>query len=121
LTKQEDALSTYAKMLKKSMGLIDFTKPAVEIERLIRGLNPWPSAYTSYNGKTMKIWSATVENRNADGKTGEVIEVGKDYFLVQTGEGLLNIRELQLEGKKRMDTRSFLQGVKLSIGEQLGN
>lgn len=120
LTKQDDSLSTYAKMLKKGMGLIDFQQSAVEIERLIRGLNPWPSAYTSYNGKTLKLWSASVKDGNAEGVNGEVTEVGKDYFLVKTGEGLLCVKELQLEGKKRMDTRSFLQGIKLSKGEMLG-
>ena len=109
-TKQADADSTYAKMLTKKLGKIDFTKSAVEIERLIRGLNPWPSAYTGYNGKTLKIWSASVVDGEAKGEPGQVVEVDKEKLLVQTGEGLLSLEEVQLEGKRRMDIDAFLRG-----------
>ena len=82
-------------------------RDAAVIERLIRGLNPWPSAYTKFEGKTLKIWSADVEEdaagRPSPETFGQVVRVGKDAFSVQTGKGLLTIRELQLEGKKRMD------------------
>lgn len=119
-TKQNDEESCYAKMLKKEMGKIDFQKPAVQIERLIRGFNPWPSAYTSFRGKTLKLWQAGVIDKNADVAIGQVAEVGKDYFAVQTGEGLLAVKELQFEGKKRMDAKAFLSGVKVEVGEKLG-
>lgn len=127
-TKQNDEESTYAKMLTKDLGKIDFSKPAQELERLIRGLNPWPSAYTAFNGKTMKLWKAFVmpqselpENADYDKLSyGQVAIVTKDYFGVKTGEDILCIKELQLEGKKRMDTKAFLSGVKLSQNDILG-
>ncbi|MBD5134877.1 MAG: methionyl-tRNA formyltransferase [Lachnospiraceae bacterium] len=120
LEKQDDSKSNYAKMLNKKLGRIDFEKSAEEIERLIRGLNPWPSAYTSLNGKTLKIWDADVRKEKTDIPPGEIIEVTNDEILVSTGDGILIINELQLEGKKRMDTESFLRGYKVEKGEKLG-
>ncbi|BBF43027.1 methionyl-tRNA formyltransferase [Lachnospiraceae bacterium KM106-2] len=108
--KQDDSQSNYAKMLTKSFGIIDFKKPAVQIERLIRGLNPWPSAYTTYGGKTLKIWSADVLNENFDGEIGQIVKLTKNEMIVKTGEGALSLQEVQLEGKKRMDIESFLRG-----------
>ena len=108
-TPQGDAVTSYAKMLQKSMGKIDWTMEAVKIERLIRGLNPWPSAYTSLKGKTVKIWAAEVEGGQTTGNPGRVT-VTKEKLLVECGEGFLSITELQLEGKKRMDTAAFLRG-----------
>ena len=119
--KQEKDDNTYAKILKKEMGKIDFSMPAEKIERLIRGLNPWPTAYTSYQGKTLKIWKAFVKEEEAAGEFGEIIEVAKDSFSLKTGKNLLCITELQMEGKKRMDTRAFLSGIRLETGEKLGN
>lgn len=118
-TKQDDEKSNYAKMLHKQLGKIDFAKSAVEIERLIRGLNPWPSAYTALNGKTLKIWDADVIS-DMNGKPGEITDVTKSNFTVCTGEGSLIINELQLEGKKRMDSEVFLRGYKLEKGAMLG-
>lgn len=115
-TKQDDTLSNYAKMLDKQLGYIDFTKPAEEIERLIRGLNPWPSAFTGIDGKTLKIWSATVVNQEAEGKYGEIVEVTHENILVKTGKGLLELDEVQLEGKKRMETDAFLRGYPVKVG-----
>ena len=120
LTPQNDSESCYAKMLKKELGNIDFNRPAEEIERLIRGLNPWPSAYTRYHGKTLKIWKARVKEGDTSCKPGEITEVAKDTFCIQTGKHLLEVEELQLEGKKRMETKAFLSGVKLKAGEKLG-
>lgn len=115
-TKQEDRLSNYAKMLNKQLGRIDFMKPAEEIERLIRGLNPWPSAYTGIDGKTLKIWSATVVDKEIEGEFGEVVEVNKDSLLVKTGNGLLQLDEVQMEGKKRMEIDAFLRGYPVEVG-----
>ena len=118
--KQDDSQAgEYARTLDKALGNVDFTMSAVAIERLIRGLNPWPSAYTFYNGKTMKLWKAEVVS-GTDAKPGEIICVDKQSFTVQTGEGGLRILELQLEGKKRMDAGSFLRGCALNVGELLG-
>ncbi len=118
--KQGDSPTDYAKMLTKSFGLIDFEKDAAYIERLIRGLNPWPSAYTHLAGKTLKIWKADVAEGEAEGKIGEIVEVGKDELIVKTGNGLLSIQELQLEGKKRMMVDAFLRGYTVEKGTILG-
>lgn len=118
-TKQPEEGATYAGMLDKSLGNIDWTQSAAKIERLIRGLNPWPSAYTGYKGKTMKLWAADVLEGTFEGAPGEIIKVEKERFLVRTGDGALAVKELQLEGKKRMDAASFLRGFSLEEGEIL--
>lgn len=118
--KQDDSLSTYAAKLTKSMGLIDFTKDAESIERLIRGLNSWPSAYTSMKGKTLKIWEADVVEAVRSGEPGEVIATDKESFTVATGNGALRIKTLQLEGKKKMAVKDFLLGYEMKTGMKLG-
>lgn len=123
-TPQNEAESTHAKMLTKAMGLIDFTKSAETIERLIRGLNSWPSAYTLYKGKTMKIWNADFvrmqEDLSRKYAPGTIIEKTKDSFTVVCREDVLVVKEIQLEGKKRMSVKEFLLGSQMEIGEQLG-
>lgn len=125
-TPQNHEEATHTTMIRKQLGEIDFTKPAVEIERLIRGLNPWPSAYTGFGEKTLKIWKASVVEDANDKITddskeaGTVVEVGKNSLLVQTGQGLLALEEVQLEGKKRMDIGSFLRGNAVETGLRLG-
>lgn len=117
--KQKEEESTYARMLDKALGQLDFTKPAIELERLIRGLNPWPSAYTHLNGKTLKIWKAEAVLENSDKKPGEACLVTKEELEIQTGSGILKVRELQLEGKKRMSTEAFLRGYEITVGTLL--
>lgn len=116
---QGDGETCYAKMLKKSLGDIDWSMDAEAIERLIRGLNPWPSAYTCLNGKTLKIWEADVQNRDYGVAPGTIAEAGKDELVVQTGKGSLILRSVQLEGKKRMDIPSFLRGYSVDEGTRL--
>ena len=128
--KQGETPTAYAKMLTKQMGEIDWTQPAENIERLIRGLSPWPSAYTHWNQKVMKIWLAEAEpcreeiQNEGDMakvlKPGMITEVGKDRFSVQTGQGVLTVLELQIPGKKRMDAGAFLRGCQIKEGEMLG-
>lgn len=120
--KQEESLASYVKMMDKSQGKIDWTRDAVSIERLVRGLNPWPSAYTFCQGKTVKIWrSDAVETAAEDTQQpGTIVLVGKDFFDIVCGAGNLRIYELQLEGKKRMDTKSFLLGNPWKAGMRLG-
>ena len=118
--KQGEATTEYARMLDKKLGQIDWSRSAVEIERLIRGLNPWPSAYTTWKDKTMKIWEADVVSKNTDAPAGTIVEVTKQTFLVQTGEGLLQVNALQIPGKKRMETDAFLRGYSVEKGEVLG-
>ena len=131
-TPQTDEGTCYAKMLTKSLGDIDWNQDAVSIERLIRGLNPWPSAYTMWNGKTIKIWAADViagrEAAEFLSESGVPAETGtapgtvvcsdKRGLVVCTGGGLLSIRELQMEGKKRMDTPAFLRGYPIPAGDE---
>lgn len=118
--KQDDSKSNYAKMLTKELGNIDFSKSAESIERLIRGLTPWPSAYTKLNGKTLKIWDADVSDKEYEGVAGEIVDVDRQAVYVKTGEKTLVINELQLEGKKRMSTQSFLLGFNIEKGVILG-
>jgi len=121
--KQDDDKATYVKMITKEMGRMDFTLPAIRLERMVRGLDPWPSAYTFLDGKTLKIWKAGVEEDDeatASAKPGEIIELRKDAIVVKTGEGKLVIKELQLEGKKRLSADAFLRGYRLTCGTILG-
>ena len=116
----KESTTAYASMINKSMGEIKWGCKAKEIEQLIRGLNPWPSAYTKIHGKMLKLWKAEVLEDTAHKQTGEIVKIEKDGICVQTGEGLLKIRELQLEGKKRMDAAAFLRGYSVLEGEILG-
>lgn len=141
-TPQNHELSTYAGKITRELGKIDFSKSAIEIERLIRGLNPWPSAFTYMDGKMLKIWDADVasdeencrfkdnskevnkseiENNSEKEHFGRITEVNKDYIEVETGRGYLRIKELQLEGKKRMTVSAFLNGYEItarSLGQR---
>lgn len=116
---QGETTTSYAKMLDKKLGAINWCKSAEEIERLIRGLNPWPSAYTNWNDKVMKIWDAKVTNQSTDAVPGTIVKVDKDSFAVQTGAGLLEVYELQIPGKKRMDAGAFMRGYQIREGERL--
>ncbi len=113
---QTEENTCYAKMLTKALGKMDWEKTAVELERLIRGLNPWPSAYTGLDGKTLKIWQARVLEEEYEGKPGCVVRAKKDDLFVKTGKGTLAITSLQLEGKKRMDAGAFLRGYPVEEG-----
>lgn len=116
--RQDDAKSCYAKMLTKAAGKIDWSKSAAEIERLVRGLNSWPSAYTEYKGKQLKIWKAKVMPA-MEGAPGTIAKVTKDQVIVCTGDGALALEEIQLEGKKRMCMKEFLLGRSFEEGEAL--
>ncbi len=114
--KQDEAQASYVSRLTKDMGNIDFSKDAVTIERLIRGLNSWPSAYTYFKGKTLKIWEADVADKQTDALPGTVTAVGKDFIEVATGQGTLLLRSVQLEGKKRVSVKDFLLGYEVKEG-----
>ena len=117
--KQNEEESCYAKMLTKELGCLDMSDEAAKLERYIRGLNSWPSAYTGYQGKTLKIWRAEAIEEETEKEPGTIVKVEKKSFCVQTGKGCLRIWEVQLEGKKRMDVSSFLCGVAVQEGEKL--
>ena len=116
---QTEEGTCYARMLTKTMGDIDWNMDAAAIERLIRGLNPWPSAYTHLDGRTLKIWKAQVREGNPEGVCGQIVETGRDSISVKTGNGVLVLQEVQLEGKKRMDAGAFLRGFPLKAGTVL--
>ena len=115
--KQGESTTEYAKMLNKKSGEIDWTKTAVEIERLIRGLNPWPSAFTFINGKTLKVWRSSVEKAEVKETPGTVMSADKEGIHVACGQDVLVLREVQLEGKKRMEADAFLRGCQLKPGD----
>ncbi|MCK4904868.1 methionyl-tRNA formyltransferase [bacterium] len=116
-TRQDDSKATYAPLLKKEDGLIDWDKSAEEIFNLVRGLNPWPSACTHLNGKMFKIHKAQIlQLGDAKINSGEIIEVDKNNLVVATGEGDLSLLEVQIEGKRKMSIQDFLQGHKLEKG-----
>ena len=119
-TPQDHEAATHTSMIKKQLGLIDWSRSAKQIECLIRGLNPWPSAYTMLDGKTLKIWRAQVEEENSSKPRGTVTAVEKGTISVQTGDGQLKLCEVQLEGKKRMQTDAFLRGYSIEPGTMLG-
>lgn len=114
--KQDDSLSCYSPMITKQLGNIDWNKSAREINCLVRGLNPSPSAFTKIKGKTLKIHSCNIVS--SSGKAGEIISVNP--FIVACGENAVEITELQLEGKKRMKAQDFLRGYSLEKGLILG-
>ncbi len=113
-TKQDDASSCYAAMLNKDSGKIDWNRTAAELHNLVRALDSWPGAYSSFDGKTYKIWRTRVISENSNGIPGEIIRVTKSGIVVSTGDGLLEILELQAPGKKRMHTTEYLRGHNIS-------
>lgn len=120
-TPQDHEAATHTCMITKELGEIEWNRPAVELERLVRGLNPWPSAYTRLNGKTLKIWRAECLDENSGKQAGTIVRTEKDALVVQTKEGCLSLLEVQLEGKKRMDTGAFLRGFPVETGTLLTN
>jgi methionyl-tRNA formyltransferase len=116
--KQDDALTCYAPMLKKEDGLIDWEKDAPSIKNLVRGMTPWPGAYSHLDDKFLKVYR--VQSALGIGAPGEILSAGRDGIEVACGEGSIIIHELQLEGKKRLSAAEFLAGCKLEPGTSLG-
>jgi methionyl-tRNA formyltransferase len=117
-TPQDDAQSSYASMMKKEDGRIDWQRPAAEIHNQVRGLDPWPGAFTTVNGELLKLAQTSVEV--GCGEPGRVIEAGPDGVVVACGEGGLKISTLQLAGRKRLAAADFLRGCPLKPGDRLG-
>lgn len=119
--KQNDAEATYVTMLKKKDGLICWEDSSERINNLIRGLNPWPSAYTYLDGKILKIWKATnLPEAAYEGIPGQVVDSDKEGVYVVTGEGTLRIEEIQLQGRKRMPVSEFIKGYSMDSQTFLG-
>lgn len=118
--KQEEEKASHVRMLTKEMGKIDWEKEAIVLERLVRGMNSWPSAYCRLRNKNMKVWRAAVLEEDTAARPGEIVNVTKDALYIQTGKGQLILKEVQLESKKRMAVKDFLIGYQLEAGEILG-
>lgn len=115
--KQEEALATHAPMLNKEISVIDWNKPALEVHNLVRGLYSWPIAQTTLHGKKLKIYRTSLGR--GSGEAGTVIDTAP--LTVACSQGAVVIEELQLEGKKRMDSKTFLIGHPLQLNEKLGD
>ena len=119
--KQDHDNATMAPPLKKEMGLIDWSKSAEELQLLIRGLDPWPSAYSYLEGKRYRFFSPRVVHKNSDEPVGTVILADNNGLLIATGSNALLIRELQPEGKKRLSVEAFLCGHPVAIGSRFSS
>jgi len=116
-TPQDGSLATYAPMLKKEHGRIDWEKPAPEVRNLVRGMTPWPSASAVHDGKTLKILSASV--REGRGQPGEILAVDRDGIVVACGEGAVRLGTVQPEGGRAMSSREYAQGRRVRKGDRL--
>ena len=113
---QDHSRATYAPPLKKEDGHIHWEKEAGEIDRQVRAFNPWPGAFTKWGDRLVKIYRGEIRERTAEGKAGAVVWVGSDFVEVAAGEGSYLIKEVQLEGRKKMTLREFLSGHSISVG-----
>ncbi|MGL4737327.1 MAG: methionyl-tRNA formyltransferase [Cellulosilyticaceae bacterium] len=118
--KQDDNQATYASMINKAMGELDFSKSADALDALVRGLDPWPVAYTYYEGQPLKVWKVAVSDSEQTGDAGKILDINKDGLYVQTGKGVLVIEEIQAPNKRRMPVSEYIKGNTVTVGEVLG-
>ncbi len=111
---------TYAPIMNKSLGNINWNKPAKEIHNLVRGVNPWPSAYTTYNDATMKIWKTEVLNENSDKEPGTILSVDKEGIKVSTNDNVVLVKEIQMPGKRRVLVSEYIKGNSIDTNVLLG-
>ncbi|MGH7931218.1 MAG: methionyl-tRNA formyltransferase [Candidatus Binatia bacterium] len=116
---QDENDATFAPMIKKGDGLIDWRQPAVAIERRVRGFTPWPSAYSYHDGKLLKIHRARVIDAPHEAQPGEVVRADDQGFWIATGSRILSLDEVQLEGKRRLGGVDFIRGARIAKGERL--
>ncbi|MCX7921868.1 MAG: methionyl-tRNA formyltransferase [Clostridia bacterium] len=122
-TPQDNDEATYAPIIQKDLGLIDWSKTSLEVHNLVRGTNPWPGAYTFYKSERMRIWKTEVAVGSGSCKNykpGTICRVGKDGMLVATGDGFVNVLEIQMDSSKRMQIGQYIVGHKIDEGEILG-
>ena len=117
---QDHDRATYAPMMTKDVGEIDWTLPAKRVSDRVRGFQPFPSAFTIFRGGRVTIWSARVGESGRGEPPGTIVSVSPDAIVVECGSGSLCIKELQIEGKRRMGSRDFINGAKPQVGEKLG-
>lgn len=111
---------SYAPIMDRNLGNIDFTKSAEEIHNLARGVNPWPGAYTFYNDVKMKIWKTDVLNEKSSKEPGTVLSVDKNGIKISTGDGILLVEEIQMPNKRRMPVSEYIKGNSIDTGAILG-
>lgn len=117
---QEHDKATVVPILKKGDGRIDWSLSAESIRNRIRGLDPWPGAFTFWRGKRLRLWEAEAKDAGSAGKPGDVLSVDGEGVTVRAGEGTLRLKSVQLEGGRRMRVEEFLRGHKMMPGENLG-
>ena len=110
---------SYAPIMDKNLGHVDFSKTAKEIHNLVRGVNPWPSAYTTYMDKKMKIWKTKVLDQKSTKEPGIILKVDKEGIKVSTKDKVILITEIQMPNKKRMEVKEFIKGNSLEVGTVL--
>jgi methionyl-tRNA formyltransferase len=116
---QRDRDATFAPMLKKEDGLINWSQSAIQIDRCIRGFQPWPNAYTTFNSRGLTIWRAETATPASARSPGEIIRAHGDELVVSCGEQTaLRLIEVQAEARKRMSVRDFLNGVHVKVGDR---
>jgi len=116
---QDESLATPAPMLTREEGLIDWTRPAVEIERRVRGLDPWPGSFTHIKGKSLKVYRAKAIASDSAGVPGEVVRADAGGFWIATASGIIALDEVQFENKKRLPATEFLKGARIKAGDRL--
>jgi methionyl-tRNA formyltransferase len=115
---QDESAVTFAPMLKKEDGLIDWNQSALAFERRVRGLDPWPGAYTHIGNKLLKVHRATVLPADGKGNPGEVVRADAGGFWVATGAGIIDLEEVQLENKRRLPGAEFIKGARIKTGDR---
>ena len=120
-TPQDDAKSSYVKMIKKEDAFIDFSESASKTEHIVRAMQPWPVAFTTYKGENMKIFSAAIVKDTSDKKIGTILNVNEDGILIKCKDDAIIISEVQMPNKKRMKVSDYIRGNKIEIGERLGD
>lgn len=118
--KQDDTLSTYAKMLSKKEGHLDFSQSPERLERTIRAFDPWPGSYGYLGDKMMKLWKAEVPGIQTDAADGTLVAAGDAGIDIAAGGGILRVTEIQMPGKKRVVVNAYLKGNSIEIGTVLG-
>lgn len=120
---QDDELSSYAPIMSKELGLIDWNKTAQEIHNLVRGTDPWPGAYTFLNGDRIRIWRSTLvtqKHNDSNIEAGKILEVNNDGILVKCSDGCILVKEIQLDCCKRMSVECYIRGRQIDAGEKFG-
>lgn len=118
--KQDDSLATFAKTLKREDELIDWNKSSKDIYNQIRGLNPWPGAFTYFSNDVLKVWWSKPVAYKHDKEPGTILAADKEQLLVATNDGAISLLEVQPAGKRKMGIKSFLQGTTFSEAEKIG-